>query len=183
MLLPQSKISAANSNFTASSFINKTFSPRHTNKTGLLLTGMKYDLLLNKSFAANTPPQEIVNSNGFSTLLSAYSHSAVNISHKLVMTAGINSQLFTLNHQYTIEPRLGFRYQLQSNHSLGVAYGLHSRLENLNYYLNNNLNTGEKAVNKNVDFTKAHHLVLGYDWNITDLIHLKVAPYYQQSSR
>jgi hypothetical protein len=129
---------------------------------------------------ANTPPKEIVNSSGFSTLLSAYSSSKVQLTDKLIANIGVNSQLFTLNNQYTIEPRLGLRYQLKPNHSLGVAYGLHSRLENLNYYLNNNLTTGEKAVNRALDFTKSHQLVLSYDWNVTDLIHLKVEPYYQQ---
>jgi len=54
-----------------------------------------------------------------------------------------------------------------------------SRLEQLNFYFNNSLSTGEKAVNKNLDFTKALHFVLSYDWNISDLVHLKIEPYYQ----
>ncbi|TAG53219.1 MAG: TonB-dependent receptor [Cytophagales bacterium] len=180
ILQPQSNISVANSNFIFSSFINKTFNKKHTNRTGILLTGMRYDILLNKSFQANTPPKEIVNSNGFSTLISAYSSSAINLTSKSMMNIGINGQFFTLNNQYTIEPRLGFRYKLKQNHTFGLAYGLHSRLESLNYYFNNSLTTGETAINKNLDFTKSHHLVLSYDWNITDLVHLKVEPYYQQ---
>jgi hypothetical protein len=179
-LLPQSAILVANSNVVLSSFINNTFSQKHTNKTGILLTGMMYDLQLNKSFANNTPPQEIVNSNGFSTLLSAYSSSSIRLNDKLLINVGVNGQFFTLNDHYTIEPRLGFRYQLKQNHTLGFAYGLHSRLESLNYYFNNSLNTGEIAVNKNLDFTKSHHTVVSYDWNITDLVHFKVEPYYQQ---
>jgi CarboxypepD_reg-like domain len=180
VLLPQSNISVANSNIIVSSFLNKTFNAKHTNKTGILFTGMMYDLLLNKSFAPNTAPQQIVNSNGFSSLLSAYSSSAINLTGNLMMNIGVNGQLFTLNNHYTIEPRLGFRYQLKPNQSLGLAYGLHSRLENLNYYFNNSLTTGATAVNKNLDFTKAHHAVFSYDWNISDLVHLKVEPYYQQ---
>jgi len=178
-LMPQSHISIANSNLVLSSFMNKTFSPRHTNKTGIVLTGMGYNLLLNKSLAANAPPTEIVNSKGFSSLLTAYSSSAFRFFDKLLMNVGINSQFFTLNNRYTVEPRIGFRYQLRQNHSLGLAYGLHSRLERLNYYFNNSLLTGETAVNKNLDFTKSHHAVFSYDWNITELIHFKVEPYYQ----
>jgi len=177
---PRSNISVQNSNFVLSSFINKTFSPKHTNKTGILLTGMSYDLLLNKSDKVGTPVNEIVNSQGFSSLLSAYSSSSFNLSSKLIMNVGMNGQLFTLNNQYTIEPRLGFRYQLKQNHALGLACGEHSRLEQLNFYFNNSLSTGEKAVNKNLDFTKALHVVLSYDWNISDLVHLKIEPYYQE---
>lgn len=179
-LIPQSKIQVANTNLILSSFINKTFSQKHTNKTGILITGMMYDILLNKSFAPDAPTQEIVNSNGRSTLLSAYSSSAVSLSEKLVMNIGVNAQWFTLNNHYTVEPRLGFRYQLKQNHAVGIAYGLHSRLEQLNYYFNNSLTTGASAVNKNLDFTKSNHFVLSYDWNVTDLVHIKVEPYYQQ---
>jgi hypothetical protein len=141
---------------------------------------MLYDLLLKKSFAAEAPPKEIVNSDGFSTLLSAFSSSAVNLTPELLMNIGVNAQLFTLNNHYTIEPRLGFRYQLKQNHALGLAYGLHSRLESLNFYFNNSLNSDAKAVNKDLDFTKSHHLVFSYDWNVSDLVHVKIEPYYQQ---
>ncbi|MDD2793506.1 MAG: TonB-dependent receptor [Sediminibacterium sp.] len=179
-LLPQSTIKVATSNIVLSSFVNKRYSSRHTNKTGLLLTGMMYDLLLNKSFSENSPLKEIVNSNGFSTLLSAYSNSTINLTDKLLMNIGVNGQFFTLNNHYTIEPRLGFRYRPKQNHSFGLAYGLHSRLENLNYYFNNSLTSGATAVNKNLDFTKSHHFVFSYDWNVSDLVHFKVEPYYQQ---
>ena len=179
-LIPQSTIKIATSNVVLSSFINKRYSSRHTNKTGVLITGMMYDLLLNKSFSENSPPKEIVNSNGFSTLLSAYSNSTINLTDKLLMNIGVNGQFFTLNNHYTIEPRLGFRYRLKQNHSFGLAYGLHSRLESLNYYFNNSLTSGATAVNKNLDFTKSHHFVFSYDWNVSDLVHFKVEPYYQQ---
>lgn len=180
VLQPQSKISNTNSNIVLSSFLNKKFSAKHTNKTGILITGMMYDILLNNALSTGSAPQEIVNTNGFSTLLSAYSNSSFNLTNKLVINMGINGQLFTLNNHYTIEPRLGIRQQFNKKQSIGFAYGLHSRLEKLNYYFNNSLVTGERSVNKNLDFTKAHHFVLSYDWNVTDLIHFKAEPYFQQ---
>jgi len=180
ILQPQSKISNTNSNIVLSSFLNKKFSARHTNKTGILVTGMLYDILLNNSLTSGAAPQEIVNTKGFSTLLSAYSNSSFNLTNKLVMNIGVNGQFFTLNNHYTIEPRLGVRQQMGKKQSVGFAYGLHSRLEKLNYYFNNSQITGEKAVNKNLDFTKAHHFVLSYDWRVTELIHFKAEPYFQQ---
>ncbi|MEI6409900.1 MAG: carboxypeptidase-like regulatory domain-containing protein [Bacteroidota bacterium] len=179
-LLPKSSINNTNWNFVLSSFINKKFSARHTNKTGILLTGMMYNILLKNAPAPGIAPQEIVHANGFSSVISGYSSSSVNLTDKLVMNIGVNAQVFTLNNHYTVEPRLGFRQQLNKKQSIGVAYGLHSRLEKLNYYFNNALATGEKAINKNLDFTKAHHFVLSYDCNITDLIHFKVEPYFQK---
>lgn len=179
LLQPHREIVNNNYNLVLSSFINNKFGARHTNKSGILVTGMMYDILLNSSPALTIPPQEIVNTSGFSTLMSAYSSSSVSLTSGLMMNIGINSQLFTLNNRYTIEPRLGFRQRITKNQSIGLAYGSHSRLERLNFYFNNSLSTGESAVNKNLDFTKAHHFVLSFDRKLTDLILLRVEPYFQ----
>ncbi|AQG79197.1 TonB-dependent receptor [Spirosoma montaniterrae] len=179
-LRPYSKIANTNWNGILSSYLNKKFSTRHTNRTGITLNSMHYDILLNKARNGGDVPQDIVNANGQSMLLSGYSSSSIYLTNKLVMNAGVNAQLFTLNNRYTVEPRIGVRHQINANHILGLAYGLHSRLEKLNYYFNNSLTTGEKAVNKTLDFSKAHHLVLSYDWNLSELVHLKIEPYYQQ---
>lgn len=176
---PFSKISYNNNNYIFSSCLNKKFGRIHTNRTGILVTGMTYDLLLNRSLAENTAPVDIVNASGFSTLLSAYSSSAISLNNSLLLTIGINAQYFTLNGHYTIEPRAAIRKSLGHRHAIALAYGLHSRIEKLNFYLNNTAASGEKAVNRNLDFTKAHHFVFSYDWNISDLVHLKAEPYYQ----
>lgn len=180
IFVPQSTIKNVSSNFVLSSAINKRFGLKHTNKTGISITGMRYDLLLNKSFSENTLPKEIVNQHGFSSLIAAYSSSIINFTSNLSFNLGVNTQIFTLNNHYTIEPRLGLKYQLNQKNSLGLAYGLHSRLENLNYYFNNSLATGENQVNKNLDFSKSNHLIFSYDWSVSDLIHLKFEPYYQK---
>lgn len=178
-LKPYSKIAYTYWNYVLSSVVNKKINSRHTNRTGISATQMLYNIVLNKSLLPGDLPTEIVNSGGSSTLLSAYSSSSYHLTNRLLMTVGVNGQFFTLNNHYTIEPRFGLRQAIGRRHSIGLAYGLHSRLENLNFYYNNSQTSGEKAVNKNLDFTKAHHVVLSYDWNISSLIHVKVEPYYQ----
>jgi hypothetical protein len=180
VLQPQSNISATTSNLILTTFLHKKFNRKHTNKTGMTVTGMQYHLFLNKSLVSNTLPVIIVDASGYSSLVSAYSSSSILLTDNVKMNIGINSQYFTLNNHYTIEPRVGLRYQLKNNHSIGFAYGLHSRIESLNFYFNNSLGSGETAVNRNLDFTKAHHLVFCYDWGVTDLVHLRIEPYYQQ---
>lgn len=178
-LHPSSSIDNTTRNIVFKSVINKKFSQRHVNKTGLVITGMQYKLQQYNAVDAQHEPELLVNASGFSTLLSAYSSSMLSLNDQLTLTAGVNAQLFTLNGNYTLEPRLGIRQQLTEKHVLGLAYGAHSRLENLNYYFNDSFETGEKAVNQKLDFTKAHHVVLSYDWAISDLVHVKVEPYYQ----
>ncbi|MCA6364034.1 MAG: carboxypeptidase-like regulatory domain-containing protein [Bacteroidetes bacterium] len=178
-LKPNSTIKYENVNYVLSSILNNKITARHSNRSGMLATFMNYSILLNKAYTIGQTPVELVNANGSAVLLSAFTGSSYILSEKLVMNAGINAQYFTLNGRYTIEPRIGLRRTLGKKHSAGLAYGLHSRLENLPFYFNNSLTTGELAVNKNLDFTKAHHAVLSYDYNVSELVHLKIEPYFQ----
>jgi hypothetical protein len=132
LLLPKNKINNAYYTFVLSSFIKTKYSAKHINKTGFVATGLLYDILLQNASVIGTPLQTVVAENGFSTLLSAYSNSTINFSEILTMNVGVNGQIFTLNNHYTIEPRVGFRYQFSATQTLSFAYGLHSRLERLN---------------------------------------------------
>lgn len=175
-LLPQNIIKNTNWNFILSSSFNKKYSSKHTNKTGIKITGLMYDMLL-KDADKNPTMQTIADESGFSSLLAAYSSSSFSLSNSWTLNVGLTSQLFTLNNHYTIEPRAGLKWQFTSNHSLALAYGLHSRLEMLHYYFTKS-DEGQQ-INKDLDFTRAHHLVLSYNWNIGDSYNLKVEPYIQ----
>jgi len=166
-----------NYNYTLSSFLNSKINAKHTNKTGVLITNLNYDILLKNAYPVNTPIQTFVSEKGSSTLLSAYTNSTYDVSEKTTLNIGFNTQLFTLNNHYTLEPRVGINHKLNQKHKLVFAYGLHSRLDRINYYFIKN--SSNEEVNKNLDFTKSHHLVASYDVNFTDKIHLKIEPYYQ----
>jgi hypothetical protein len=176
-LLPKNKVDNKNYNLVLSSFINSKISAKHINKSGFVITNMNYDLLLKNALPIGSPLQTIVAEKGNSNLLSAYSNSTFNLNEKLAINVGINIQLFTLNNHYTVEPRVGIKYQFAPTQSFSLAYGLHSRLERLNYYFVKN--NGGESVNKNVDFTKSQHLVFGYDISLSEFTHLKVETYYQ----
>jgi len=121
----------------------------------------------------------IVNGNASSVLISAYSNSIMDITDRLIANVGVTGQLFTLNNNSSIEPRLSLKYRVATEHTLAFAYGLHSRMEKLDYYYVKTPATGDKLVNKDLSFAKAHHFVLSYDWSITNNIHLRVEPYFQ----
>lgn len=174
---PKNKVDNKNYTIVFSSFINSKINAKHTNKTGFVFTNLNYDLLLKNALSIGSPLQTIVAENGSSNLLSVYSNSTFSINEKLTLNAGINVQLFTLNNHYTVEPRVGVKYQFAPTQSFSLAYGLHSRLERLNYYFVKN--NGGESVNKNVDFNKSYHLVFGYDVSLSEFTHLKVEAYYQ----
>ncbi len=179
-LVPFSNISNTNWEYALSSYINKKFGSRHTNRTGMRVRFLNYDLMLNRAANVGGDPAEIVKARGRSVLSSAFTNSSIFLTSGLRLNIGVSAQHFSLNNNYSIEPRMAITQNIGEKHTLGLAYGLHSRIERLYLYYNNSLSTGEKAVNKNMGFTKAHHFVLSYDWNMTDIIHLKVEPYFQQ---
>ncbi len=178
--LPKNRVNNTNWNLVLSSFLNTKFNARHTNKIGFSATGLMYNILLKNAVNLGNPLQIIEDKNGYSTLLTAYTNSTINFTGKITMNIGINGQLFTLNNHYTIEPRIGIKYQFTPKQSLSFGYGLHSRLERLNYYFAKNSIYGNEVLNKNLDFTKSHHLILGYDISFSEFTHFKIEAYYQQ---
>ena len=176
MLLNKDKIKNTYWNFVFASAFQKKYSSRHTNRTGIRLTGLKYDLDVRDALNKDGQLQTLADETGFSALLSAYSTSTFRLSPKWTANIGLNAQVFTLNGNYSIEPRAGIKYQFRSNQSLSVGYGMHSRLEMLNYYFTKK--DGEH-INKDLDFTRAHHISLAYDLNIGENHHLKIEPYFQ----
>ncbi len=108
------------------------------------------------------------------------------ISHNISITTGLNYQLFTYNNTYSIEPRIGIKWNIFQNQSLNFGYGLHSQLQPLYIYATKTFEDKETytkdayvQTNKNLDFSKAHHYVVGYDYSINSNIRVKTELYYQ----
>jgi hypothetical protein len=177
-LQPENRIKSTNYNITFKSFLNKKFNSKHTNKTGVIIRGIGYNLNLKEANNITEDLTTFVSENGFSTLISAFSNSFISLKG-LIINIGLNTQLFTLNNNFTIEPRLGISYQLNENNKASFGYGLHSRIEPLNIYIANTINSTSNQANYDLDFSKAHHFVMGYDWNISEKVHLKIEPYFQ----
>jgi hypothetical protein len=133
-LLPQNVLNNTNWNFVFSSAYNKKYNSRHTNKTGFRITGLRYNMFLKNAASPLQSLQTLTDESGFSSLLAAYTSSMIRLSEQWQMNIGLNTQWFTLNNHYTVEPRLGLKWQFHPHHSLAVAQTLHSRLEMLNYY-------------------------------------------------
>ena len=163
------------------SYLNKKFNSNHINRTGITITGLKYDLdyKISPNFGLDIPMEQISKGNGESCILSAYSSSVINLSNHLTTSLGITAQYFTLNKNWTVEPRAALKWTFNPKHALALAYGLHSRRERLDYYFVEQEVNGKTESNRYLNFSKAHHFGLTYDWNINSYMHLKVEPYYQ----
>lgn len=166
-------------NLILTSSFNRKVSSRFTNKTGFTLTQMFYRMNLSTAPYFGKPLNMISEGDGNTSLISAYNSSSIGLNDQLTMNAGLHGQLLTLNNQWTLEPRVGLKWQAHARTSLAASYGMYSRMEKMDVYYVKTGNSGSHSVNKNLDFTKAHHLMLSFAYRLTDHMNLKVEPYIQ----
>lgn len=166
-------------NLVLTSSFNKKYSAKHTNKTGFTFTNMRYDMDFDLAPFYTESMERISEGKGNTNLISAYSSSLFNINDRISATLGVNGQFLTLNNSWTIEPRASIKWQASARSSFGLAYGLHSRMEKMDVYFVRTPETGDRLVNKDLDFTKTHHVSLSYNYKISDDMNLRVEPYFQ----
>jgi hypothetical protein len=117
-----------------------------------------------------------------STLYKAHANWQHKFSDVLTFNSGLHYQLYDLNNESSLEPRLGVQWQTTDNQSFSLGYGLHSQIQPRTVYFDKDFNesTGIYSENKrNVKFTRSNHYVLGYDWNIAKNFRIKSEAYYQ----
>jgi hypothetical protein len=180
---PMADIRLDNTNLILHSFFNSKISARLTNRFGVTATQLWYDNDMNIiptfPYSNGEPMRSIGKGRGGSTVFSAFNQTNLRIDDRWSLQMGINAGYFRLNNELTIEPRAALKWQTTPNTSLAVAYGLHSRRENLEYYFVEHPQR-HTYPNKHLKQAKAHHLVLTADWNIGENLHFKAEPYYQE---
>jgi hypothetical protein len=125
--------------------------------------------------------KQIWDYNSYTNLAQAYVQSKYSFSDKLVLNAGVHSQLFFLNNSVSVEPRIGLKYNINNISSLNIGYGLHSQMQPINVYFlqTQNPDGTYNYNNKNLDFTKTSHFVMGYDLQPVKDWRIKAEVYYQ----
>lgn len=114
-------------------------------------------------------------------LLQGYAHAKYNFTDKLNLNVGVHSQYLTLNDSWSVEPRLGLKYQLNQKNTISAGYGLHSQMQAIDVYFYRQLQAdgSYNQSNKNLDFTRSQHFVLGYDLLPAKNWRIKTEVYYQ----
>ena len=176
---PYIEQNSSNTNLILTSSLNRKVSNRFTNKTGFTFTQMFYNMNFELAPFIDQPLETISKGDGNTSLISAYNSSAWGINDKLSLNFGLHGQLLTLNNRWTLEPRTSLKWQTNARTSFALAYGMYSRMEKMDVYFVKTQSTGDRSVNKNLDFTKAHHLMLSFAYKVSENTSLKVEPYIQ----
>jgi len=96
------------------------------------------------------------------------------------LNMGLHYSYFMLNGHTSLEPRLGAIWKFETDQSLNLGVGLHSKVEAVSIYMAEieELRTITRP-NRNLDLMKSLHVVLGYSLSISKNLHLKLETYYQ----
>jgi len=122
-----------------------------------------------------------LNLNEGPSLTRVYVESSYHFTDEFSVNPGIQVMYFDLNKQFSIEPRIGFSWQVKENQRISLGYGLHSKIQTLYsyYYLSKMPDNTYAQTNRDLGLTKSNQLVMGYDWSITKDLRLKLESYYQ----
>ena len=149
-------------------------------RTGVILNQLNYNLSM-KTMQDTTVLIQKINSKDGSQTVQAFFQWNYKVTPSLTSNIGMHYMQFFLNNSNSIEPRASLKYEINPKHSLSFGYGLHSKLQVMGLYFIQVQSANDQHVmpNKDLGLSKAHHFVLGYDWNFTEYTHVKTEFYYQ----
>jgi hypothetical protein len=155
-----------------SSFYNKKISSRINLRTGIFLNQILYDLD-RKTQGEATP----IAAKGSTQLIQPYAQLRLRPTERLTVNLGVHAMYLTLNQQHSVEPRVGVKYQLDEKQSLSAGWGVHSRMLPIGNYFTQ---IGGVEVNRDANFIRAQHYVVGYDLLPGRNLRFHIEGYYQR---
>jgi hypothetical protein len=164
--------------------INSSYNLKANSKLFLKIGAIEEVINLNlnaKILESNNVWSQYWNFNDYTHLIQGYAQLKYRFNDDLTLNTGIHSQGLALNNSFTIEPRVGLKYQLTEKSALSAGYGMHSQMQPLDVYFYRSLNTDSiyEQTNKKLGFTKSQHFVLGYDILPIKDWRIKTEIYYQ----
>ncbi len=178
---PYVRMNLTESKIFGNFFINTKINSHHNFRVGVNVKRINLNLIDSVYKANYDRFVTRVDKTDFTWLYEAFVQWQYKLTDNLTFNPGVHYQQLALNKTYSIEPRFGIKWSLSDKQSLGLAYGLHSITQPLNTYFKQVElpDMGYSRPNENLDFTKSHHFVLGYNHQISKNIRLKAEAYYQ----
>jgi len=189
-IIPYTESNNNQSRISFSTLFNSKLSNRATLRTGVLIENFGIESVLSdrneQPDLNNDGDPDLINFRTINEnlmLLQPYAQGQFRCTEKLTLNAGLHGQYGTLNEQFVLEPRVGINYELNKKHGLSLGYGRHH--QSVSYpivFLNEKSNGESIQSNKDLEFTRSDHYVLGYDVKLGSNWRGKIELYYQDIS-
>lgn len=177
----QWKNSIGNSKLSLNSTLNHKISDRMHLRTGIILNQWMYRNQQRQLDTLNVMRTTLDNT-GETQYGQGFAQLKIKASKKLTLFTGFHSIYLLLNKRFSFEPRASIRYDIKSNRAFTFGYGLHSQLQLPGVYFAQLTDKDGNTYypNQNLDYSKAHHFVAGYEINLNNHNRIKVETYLQQ---
>lgn len=165
--------------------LDNKINPKNFISTGFTASLLSYDFQEQIKIPYNTPPlddfiqfNDVGNSGSFQSYVSWKYKPSENLS----FVNGIHLLHFFLNKETAIEPRSNVRWQFHPKTAMFAGFGLHSRIESLDYYFANSIQPDGSTLdlNSNLGITRSSHFVAGFDNQLSPNTYMKAEFYYQR---
>ncbi len=161
--------------------LNRKVNVRHTLRYGVFSDVYHFDFVDSIYRPEQARFETRINYRGTGLLVQPYIEWQYRIYENLKFYAGLHGQYFNVSRSKSLEPRLGLNWTLDKKQSLSFGFGQHSQMIPTYVYFNGKEVNGEIALyNKNLDFIRSNHLVIGYNNYLTRKLRMKVESYYQR---
>jgi len=168
----------SNTTMRASTSYNHKLNRKNTINAGVIFSRIEYKMHSGLD-SDNTVPVTKVNASGNTSMVQGYGTWKYRITKKMLMVSGIHYTQLFLNNNFTLEPRIGIKYNLSKKEYLSFGAGLHSKVESISVYMTNVEGSNGRYENENLELTKSMHIVAGFGHNFNSNLSFKTEVYYQ----
>lgn len=166
--------------YQAAYLITHKFNAKNNIVAGANATIYQFQLFNKRIYGDNAYSIVRINQNERTALVQAFAQWKHRFNEAFSFSGGLHYQQLTLNQSAALEPRASLQYRFSNGHLLSIGYGMHSQMQNPTVYFSQIPINGQIVyTNKDLDFTKAQHFVLGYSGKLTPSVVFKTELYYQ----
>lgn len=151
------------------SFYQYKMSAANRLKFGLIATRHGYDIRSQQNLA-DVP----VSGTGNGILWQPYLNWQSKLATNITTNIGLHYTQFAFNSTSAVEPRVSMEWAANPNNRWSISYGLHSQLQQPQLYFST-----ASDLNQDLELTKAHHIVLGYQRILSSGSRFSAEAYYQ----
>lgn len=163
--------------------LNHKVGKKHVIKGGMNLDYFRFNMIdsvLNDTETAFVKRWDYKGDGGI--LLQPFVQWKVRITEKMDFTAGLHAQYYSFSNSISpVEPRLGWKWNLQKSQKVFAGAGMHSQLQPLYTYtyFKTGANGERYMQNRNMGFSKSLHVAAGYEKQFKKGFQVRSEVYYQ----
>jgi hypothetical protein len=165
-----------NKKITLSSVASHKVNARLHMRSGMYLNHLRYNMFQQDEIEQTGEYERTIGAEGSTQSVQLFSQWNYRAGSRWVLNGGLHYYRLLLNQSQSLEPRASVQYELTESQTLSLGYGLHSQMQPLGTYF---VTHSALQTNRQLDLTRSHHLVAGYDRALSPHLRVKLETYFQ----